>query len=50
MLIGERMSHPVITITPDIPIIDALNLLRRENIRRAPVIKAWQVGWDCLKP
>lgn len=39
MLIGERMSHPVITITPDIPIIDALNLLRREKIRRAPVIK-----------
>jgi len=39
MLIGERMSHPVIFIQIDMPIIDALNLLRRENIRRAPVIK-----------
>jgi acetoin utilization protein AcuB len=39
MLIGERMSHPVITLPPDKPIIDALNLLRRERIRRAPIIK-----------
>lgn len=39
MLIGERMSHPVITISPDLPIVDAVSLLRRERIRRAPVIK-----------
>ena len=39
MLIGERMSHPVIFIPPDMPIVDAMNLFRREHIRRAPVIK-----------
>lgn len=39
MLIGERMSHPVVSIHTDTPIIEALNMLRRENIRRAPVIK-----------
>jgi len=39
MLVGERMSHPVITISPDIPIVDALNLMKRERIRRAPVVK-----------
>jgi len=39
MLVGERMSHPVITITSDSPIMEAFDLLRRENIRRAPVIK-----------
>jgi len=40
MLIGERMSHPVITIPPDMPIMNALSLLRRERIRRTPVVKA----------
>jgi acetoin utilization protein AcuB len=39
MLVGERMSHPVITIPPDLPIIDALNLMKRERIRRTPVVK-----------
>lgn len=39
MLVGERMSHPVITIRPDLPIIDALNLMNREKIRRAPVVR-----------
>lgn len=39
MLVGERMSHPVITISPDMPIVDALNLMKRERIRRAPVVK-----------
>jgi acetoin utilization protein AcuB len=33
------MSHPVITMSPDLPIVDALNLMKRERIRRAPVIK-----------
>jgi acetoin utilization protein AcuB len=32
------MSHPVITIKPDIPIHDALNLMRKESIRRLPVV------------
>jgi len=39
MLVGERMSRPVITVTPDSPIMEAFDLLKRENIRRAPVIK-----------
>ena len=39
MLVGERMSHPVITIRPDMPIVDALNMMKREHISRAPVIK-----------
>jgi acetoin utilization protein AcuB len=39
MLVGERMKHPVITIPPDMPIVEALNLMKRERIRRTPVIK-----------
>lgn len=39
MLVGERMSSPVITISPDMPIVEALNMMRREHIRRAPVVK-----------
>lgn len=39
MLVGERMSHPVITVRPDMPIVDALNMMKRERIRRTPVIK-----------
>ncbi len=43
MLVGERMSHPVITIIPEMPIVDALNLMKRERIRRAPVVKDGQL-------
>jgi acetoin utilization protein AcuB len=39
MLVGERMSHPVITISSEMPIVDALELMKRERIRRTPVIK-----------
>jgi acetoin utilization protein AcuB len=39
MLVGERMSHPVISINPGMPIIDALNLMKRERIRRTPIVK-----------
>ena len=39
MLVGERMSKPVITISPDMPISEALNLMKKEHIRRAPVVK-----------
>jgi acetoin utilization protein AcuB len=38
MLVRERMTHPVITIRPDTPIHDALNLMRVEKIRRLPVV------------
>lgn len=39
MLVGERMSHPVISILPSMPIIDTLNLMKRERIRRTPIVK-----------
>jgi acetoin utilization protein AcuB len=39
MLVGERMKHPVITVSPEMPIIEALNFMRKEKIRRAPVVK-----------
>jgi acetoin utilization protein AcuB len=32
------MSQPVITIHPDMAVQDALNLMRKENIRRFPVV------------
>jgi acetoin utilization protein AcuB len=38
MLVGERMSKPVITVTPDLPIHEALNLLKKEHISRLPVV------------
>ena len=38
MLVKERMSRQVITIHPDLPMQDALNLMRKEKIRRLPVV------------
>jgi acetoin utilization protein AcuB len=38
MLVGERMSKPVITIQKDLPIQDALALMKRESVRRLPVV------------
>jgi acetoin utilization protein AcuB len=38
MLVGERMSHPVITAEPDTPIQEALSMMRREHVRRFPVV------------
>jgi acetoin utilization protein AcuB len=39
MLVGERMSHPVISVAPEMPVHDALAMFKKENIRRAPVVK-----------
>ena len=39
MLVGERMTHPVVFATPDMSIQDTLQLMRKENIRRTPVVK-----------
>jgi acetoin utilization protein AcuB len=39
MLVGERMKTPVITVRPDMSLIDALNLMKQEHIRRTPVVK-----------
>jgi acetoin utilization protein AcuB len=38
MLVGERMRHPVVFAHPDMPIHDALNLIKNENIRRLPIV------------
>jgi len=43
MLVGERMSHPVIPVHPDTTLPEALDLMRREKIRRAPVIHDGQM-------
>ncbi len=40
MLIGERMSRPALTITPETPMQEALRMMRMENIRRLPVVGA----------
>jgi acetoin utilization protein AcuB len=39
MFVGERMSHPVISVTPDVPVHDVLAMFKKEHIRRAPVMK-----------
>ncbi|MCJ7825075.1 MAG: CBS domain-containing protein, partial [Anaerolineales bacterium] len=38
MLVGERMTQPVITVRPDTPILDAYGLMQKEKIRRLPVV------------
>ena len=38
MLVGERMSSPVITVHPEMSMQDALNLMHQEHIRRFPVV------------
>jgi acetoin utilization protein AcuB len=43
MLVGERMSRSVISLSPDLPIAEAMSLMKREHIRRAPVVKDGQM-------
>jgi len=38
MLVKERMSRPVITIYPESTMQDALNLMKKEHVRRLPVV------------
>lgn len=38
MLVGERMSHPVITVSPKMPMQEAHKMMRDENVRRLPVV------------
>ena len=38
MLVGERMSSPVITVQTDMPMPDALRLMHQERVRRFPVL------------
>lgn len=39
MFVSERMSYPVVIVGPEMPINEALSLMRREHIRRTPVVK-----------
>jgi len=39
MLVGERMTHPVVFVSPNMSIQDALQLMKKENIRRTPVVE-----------
>jgi acetoin utilization protein AcuB len=38
MLVRERMTHHPVTASPDTPISEALDLMRREKVRRLPVL------------
>lgn len=38
MLVGERMTQPVISVSPDTPIQEALVILRENRVSRLPVI------------
>ena len=38
MFVRERMTHAPITITGDITVIDALNLMKAKNVRHLPVL------------
>ena len=38
MLVGERMTRPVITVRPETPMPEALELMRNEHIGRLPVV------------
>ena len=38
MLVGERMSHPVLTITAEVPVQEALARMVKDHVRRYPVV------------
>ncbi len=38
MLVGERMTKPAITVRPETTMPDALELMRKDHIRRLPVV------------
>jgi acetoin utilization protein AcuB len=38
MLVRERMSHPVLTISPEASMQEALDLMSQEHVRRLPVV------------
>jgi acetoin utilization protein AcuB len=39
MNVGKRISSPVITVSPDLPISEALALMSQEKIRHVPVVQ-----------
>jgi acetoin utilization protein AcuB len=38
MFVGDRMSRPVISVSPAMPMQEALNLMHKEKVRRLPVV------------
>lgn len=38
MLVSERMKHPVLTITKDVPVQEALARMQKDKVRRYPVV------------
>lgn len=38
MLVAERMTHPVLTIYADIPVQDALAMMKKDKVHRYPVV------------
>jgi len=40
LVAGDVMSHPLITVEPTTPVVDALNLMREKRFRRFPVVDA----------
>lgn len=39
MLVGEKMTSPVLFVSPDMPVQDALAQMRKERVSRYPVMK-----------
>lgn len=39
MFVGDRMSHPVIFVSPETKVQEAIYLMKQEGIRRMPVIE-----------
>jgi acetoin utilization protein AcuB len=39
MLVGMRMTFPVITVHPEMSLVEAFNLMKQSHIRRTPVVK-----------
>lgn len=39
MLVGTRMTRPVLSVSPALPINEALTMMRREHIRRLPIVE-----------
>ena len=52
MLVKKRMSSPVITIEPNLPIMDALELMKSKGIRQGGIGHAYpletMVGTDLV--
>ena len=40
MLVKDRMTHPVITVHPDMPMQEAFELMRKEKVGRFPVVNS----------